>query len=105
MPERKPALKVPEGIRKSLQEHGQFRKEEQAHTQEQAHAHEQAHIQAHAPKPKKTMQRAHFFLPAEQIAFLDKMAAKSGEGVTRSDWLRYAISKLIEDAEKGELDL
>jgi hypothetical protein len=55
------------------------------------------------PQAKKSMKRAHFFLPPEQLAFLDKMAAKAGEGVSRSDWLRYAISRLMQDAEEGKL--
>jgi len=110
LPEKKPSLKIPEGIHKSLQEQSPFRKKQQAHTQEQPHAHAhaqthaQAHTQAHAPTPKKAMQRAHFFLPPDQLAFLDQLANQSGEGVSRSDWLRYAITRLMEANDNGELD-
>lgn len=59
--------------------------------------HAQAH--AHAPKARENMVRSHFHLRRDQIEFLDRLAEASGKGVHRSDWVRYAIDRLMIDME------
>lgn len=62
---------------------------------EQAHA----QAQAHAPKGRENMVRSHFHLRPDQIEFLDGLAEASGKGVYRSDWVRFAIDRLMLEME------
>jgi len=41
------------------------------------------------------MKRTQIYLRPDQIAWLDKKAEQSGKGVTRSDWVRYAVDELM----------
>ena len=48
-----------------------------------------------APTPRIIMKRTQIYLRPDQIAWLDKKAEQSGKGVTRSDWVRYAVDELM----------
>lgn len=60
-----------------------------------------AHTPAHtppelmAPAPREHMIRVQHYLRPDQIRRLDVLAKGTGRGVTRSDWLRYAVDLLL----------
>lgn len=51
-------------------------------------------VQTPMPTPKEHMKRTNIYLRPDQIAWLDELADKTGLGVSRSDWVRYAIDEL-----------
>lgn len=46
------------------------------------------------PAPKEYMVRVQHYLRPDQIKWLDRMAKRTGRGVTRSDYIRYAVDEL-----------
>lgn len=48
-----------------------------------------------APAPREHMVRVQHYLRPDQIRRLDVLAKRTGQGVTRSDWLRYAVDLLL----------
>lgn len=55
------------------------------------------------PAPRENMVRTQHFLRPDQIAWLDSLVKRTGGGVTRSDWLRYAVDELRRTMEaRGE---
>lgn len=47
------------------------------------------------PAPREHMIRVQHYLRPDQIRRLDVLAKRTGRGVTRSDWLRYAADLLL----------
>lgn len=47
------------------------------------------------PTPREHMVRTQIYLRPDQIRWLDKMVTRMGGGVTRSDWIRYAIDEAM----------
>lgn len=43
------------------------------------------------PRPTPRMRRVNIYLREDQIEWLDRMAEAAGDGVNRSDWVRYAV--------------
>lgn len=68
-----------------------------ASTQNTTYTHTQTpeHTPDDAPTPRINMKRTQIYLRPDQIAWLDKKAEQSGKGVTRSDWVRYAVDELM----------
>lgn len=60
---------------------------------DRTHTPDQVHIPP--PAPREHMQRTQMYLRPDQIRWLDHMAKRTGRGVTRSDWLRYAVDELM----------
>lgn len=48
-----------------------------------------------APTPREHMIRVQHYLRPDQVTRLDQLAKRTGQGVTRSDWLRYAVDLLL----------
>lgn len=69
----------------------------QPHTQGQGDTHTppsgDAYTQGDVPTPRPTprMRRVNIYLREDQIEWLDRMAEAAGDGVNRSDWVRYAV--------------
>lgn len=69
----------------------------QPHTQGQGDTHTPpsgdtyAHGDVPTPRPTPRMRRVNIYLREDQIEWLDRMAEAAGEGVNRSDWVRYAV--------------
>ena len=65
------------------------------HTSEHTPAYTSSHTSELEPAPPVRMQRTQIYLRPDQIKWLDKKAKKTGKGVTRSDWVRYAVDELM----------
>lgn len=54
------------------------------------------HTRTHTPMPtpREHMVRTQIYLRPDQIEWLDQIARETGRGVTRSDWVRYAVDEL-----------
>lgn len=73
--------------------------ERQAQTAQEAgaetHTPEYTPLEIPQPAPREHMVRVQHYLRPDQIRRLDVLAKRTGQGVTRSDWLRYAVDLLL----------